>query len=369
MSKYKTAGEIANRVLAQVKQLVKEGATTFEVSKKGDELLEEELSKIYNTKKTSKISKGISFPTCVNPNHIPAHLAPVSEDDDANITLKNGDVVNIMLGAQIDGFASNVAETMIVGESADAPIEGKKADLLHAAWKASEAAIRTFKPKNRNWDVTNIVAKVAKDFGVTPVESMLTHNQERNVLYGPKEVILNPTKENKNQMETIKFEENEVYGLDVLISTSAEGKVKPSNFRTSLYKLTGNSYALKMKLSHQILGEFKNKSSGPFPYNVRNLEDARKARAGLIECSNHNVILPYDIVTEKEGEYIAQFFTTFGITKNGIVKFTSPSFNPELYKTEKTIEDEEITTLIAQPLKSSNKKKNKKKATTEEAKA
>ncbi len=37
-------------------------------------------------------------------------------------------------------------------------------------------------------------------------------------------------------MDTHRFEVNEVYGLDVLVSTSEDGKVA-SNFKTSLYKL------------------------------------------------------------------------------------------------------------------------------------
>ena len=312
--------------------------------------MEEELSKIYNSKKTSKTPKGIAFPTCVNPNQIPAHVAPVSKEDTANITLKNGDVVNFMLGIQIDGYPSIVGETVIVGEK-ESPITGKKADLIHAAWNASEAAMRTFKPNKKNWDVTSIVDKVAKEFEVTPVDSMLSHNQTRNVLYGSKEVILNPSKQNKSQVDTVKFEENEVYGLDILISTSVDGKVKNSDYRTSLYKLTGSSYAFKMKMSHKTIAELKSKSTGPFPYNIRNLEEPKKARGGLVEPSNHKVVLPYEVVTEKDGEFIAQFFTTFGITKTGIVKYTSPTFNPERYTTEKKVTDEAILSVLAEPLR------------------
>lgn len=362
ITKYKTAGDITNRVLKQVRDFAKDGSKLFDICLKGDELLEEELSKVYNSKKASKISKGIAFPTTVNPNNIPAHLSPVSAEDEANLELKNGDVVNVMLGVQIDGFPSIAAETFVVGESKELPVTGHKADLLHAAWKASEAAIRTFQPNNRNWDVTNIVDKVVKYYDCTALESMLSHNQERNVMYGPKEVILNPTKENKNQIDTFRFEENEVYGLDILVSTSADGKVKPAQYATSLYKLTGNTYSLKLKLSHQVLGELKEKSHGPFPININKLLDVRKARSGLIESVNHLIVLPYDIVTEKDGEYVAQFFTTFAITKNGIVKFTSPSFDADLYKTEKTLGDEAITQLISEPLKKSAKKKKSKKA-------
>lgn len=343
------------RVLGQVKDMIVDGATTFEISKKGDELLTEELSKIYNSKKTSKISKGIAFPTCVNPNHIPAHLAPINEKDDGNIVLKTGDVVNVMLGVQIDGFPSIVAETVIIGASKQDPIVGKKADLMHAAWKSSEAAIRSLRVNQKNWDITNIVGKIAKEYDVCPVESMLSHNQEKDVLYGPKEIILNPTKQNKSEMSTYKFEENEVYGLDILISTSSDGKVKPSKYRTSIYKLTGNSYSLKLKMSHKVLAEFKQKSSGLFPVNIRNLEDPVKARGGLVEPANHKVVLPYDIVTEKEGEFVAQFFTTVAITKNGIVKYTNPTFDPELYKSDKSITDEDVLKVLSQPLKTAKK--------------
>ncbi|CAI5760184.1 unnamed protein product [Candida verbasci] len=349
VSKYKTAGDISNRVLQQVKHLVVDGSKIYDICVKGDELMNEELSKIYNSKKTKNVPKGIAFPTSINPNHIPAHLSPISQDDVANLVLKDGDVVSIQLGVQIDGFPAIVGETFVIGE--EKTIDGKKADLLHAAWLASEAAIGTFKPGNRNWDITNIVSKVAKEFETSPLENMLSHNQERLKLYGPKEIILNPSKENKSSMETCKFEEGDVFGLDILISTSSDGKVKPSNFRTSLYKLTGETYALKMKMSHKILSEFKSKcNSQPFPYNIRNLEDPKKARGGLAESVNHKILLPYDIVIEKDGEFIAQFYTTFALTKHGIVKYTSPNFNKDLYKSDKEIKDEEIIKLLQEPI-------------------
>lgn len=361
--KYKTAGSITNGVIAQVSAAVQSGATIFDLCQLGDKLMNEELSKIYTSKKASKVSKGIAFPTCVNPNNIPGHFSPESAEDEANLTLKDGDVVNVMLGVQVDGFPAIVAETVVVGASKESPISGKKADLLHAAWTASEAALRKLKPGNKNWDVTTVVDVVTKDFGVTPVQSMLSHNHEKNVLYGPKEVILNPTKEHKAGMGTHRFEEADVYGLDILVSTSTDGKVKRSNYKTTLHKLTGNSYSLKLKSSHQALKEFKEKVTGPFPANVKIFENPRKVRVGLIECANHNVALAYDIMEEKPTEFVAEYYTTVAITKNGLVKFTSPSFDGELYKTDKKVEDEEVAKAIAEPL-AQPKKKSKKKTNT-----
>lgn len=317
--------------------------------------MKEELSKVFSSKK-SKVSKGIAFPTCVNPNNIPAHLSPESAEDESNLTLADGDVVNVMLGVQISGFPAVVADTVVVGATKENPVTGAKADLLHAAWNASEAAIRTMTPGHRNFDVTNIVDAVTKDYGTTAVQSMLSHNQEHNVLYGPKEIILNPAKEHKNQMDTHRFEELEVWGLDILVSTSADGKVKRSNYKTTLHKLTGNNYSLRLKTSQQALKEFKEKVSGPFPANVKMFENPRKVRIGLIECSNHEVVLPYDIMEEKKTEQIAQFFTTVALTKNGLEKFTRPTFEPELYKTDKKVQNEEIANLIATPLPEKVKK-------------
>lgn len=353
VEKYKMAGDISSRVLAAVLAQVAAGKTTFDLSVAGDELMEAELAKVYALKKTKKTPKGIAFPTCVNPNHIPAHLAPINAEDPANITLADGDVVNVMLGVQIDGFPAVVAGTVVVGALALLPVTGPKADLLQLAWTALEAAIRTLRPGKRNWDVTNIVDAVAKAYGTTPVELMLTHNQEQNMLYGPKEIILNPTPQNKKEMLTHRFEENEVYGLDILISTSDTGKVKSHpTFRTSLYKLTGGQYALKMKLSHRTLTEFKDKAKNQlFPMNIRKMDDPSRARGGLLELANHQVVLPYDIYTAKEGEYIAQFFTTVAITKKGLVLLTQPQFDADLYKSDKKVEDELVLLTLAEPLK------------------
>lgn len=358
VEKYKTAGNIANKAIAQVRNALKDGATVFELCEIGDKVMNDELALIYTSKKSRKILKGIAFPTCVNPNNIPAHLSPESAEDSSNLTLKDGDVVNIMLGVQVDGFPSIVAETAVVGESKESPITGAKADLLASAWNASEAAIRTLKPGNKNWDVTNVVDAVAKDFGTTAVQSMLSHNQERNVMYGPKEIILNPAKEHKSKMESYKIEELDVYGLDILISTSSDGKVKKSNYKTTLHKLTGNSYSLKLKSSHQALREFKEKVNGPFPANVKIFENPRKVRTGLIECANHEVVLPYEIMEGKKDDFIAQFFTTVAVTKNGIEKYTSPTFVPEFYQTDKKVTSEEIAELIKTPLSLKKAKKN-----------
>lgn len=363
VEKYRTAGSISQKVLDHVKSLIKDGAKIWDIAQEGDALIEEETSKIYNSKKNKVESKGIAFPTSLSPNNIADHLSPINaEDAQSNLTLKTGDVVKVHLGTQIDGFASIVSETVVVGASAQEPVTGKKADLLTAAYKASEAALRTIKPGNKNWDVTKVVAQVAKEYGVVPLEGMLTHNQERNVLTGPKEIIINPNEEQKGQIDTFEFEEGQVFGLDILMSTG-EGKVKASEARTTIYKLTGNNYQLKLKSSHLVLNEIKRKASH-FPFSIKNLDDPTKGRTGLKENCNHGVMIAYDVYQEKEGEQIAQVYVTVALTKNGLVKLTSSPFDESVVKSEKVLGDD-LNELLSKPLKV-NKKKSK--AAKEEAK-
>jgi curved DNA binding protein len=349
VEKYRTAGVITQKVLAYVKTLVVDGGKIFDICQAGDEFLEEEISKIYNSKKNKVESKGIAFPTSISPNAIADHLSPISADDEAaNLTLKTGDVVKIRLGAQIDGFASIVSETVVVGASKESPVTGAKADLLTAAYKASEAALRLIKPGNKNTDVTKVVDKVAAVYGVVPLEGMLSHNQERNVLTGPNEIIINPSDDQKSQVSPFEFEVGQVFGLDILMS-AGEGKVKPSEIRTTIYKLTGNSYQLKLKSSHLVLNEIKRKAS-QFPFSIKNLDDPTKGKTGLKENCSHGTMIAYDMYQEKDGKDIAQVYVTVALTKNGLVKFTSTEFDEEVVKSDKELSPE-LKELISKSLK------------------
>ena len=91
-------------------------------------------------------------------------------DSGASQTLVTGDVVKLHIGAHIDGFAAISAETLVVGATVEAPATGRKADVVKAAWTAAEAAMRLVKVGNKNWQVTDAVAKVASTWDCNPVE-------------------------------------------------------------------------------------------------------------------------------------------------------------------------------------------------------
>ena len=86
-------------------------------------------------------------------------------------------MLKISLGAHIDGFAGILADTIVVPESEGTEtveVTGRKADVLMAAWLASEAAIRLVKPGAKNYAVTEAVGQIADAFGCKPLEGMFT---------------------------------------------------------------------------------------------------------------------------------------------------------------------------------------------------
>lgn len=54
---------------------------------------------------------------------------------------------------------------------------------------------------------------------------MLSCQQTQNVIDGKKRIILNPNETQRRDTETITFAEDEVYGIDILISSGEDGKV------------------------------------------------------------------------------------------------------------------------------------------------
>ena len=172
-----------------------------------------------------------------------------SSDALSSLTLAKDDVVKIHVGAHIDGFASVSAETLVVGASEENPVTGPRANALKAAWTAAEVAQRLIKAGEKNWTVTDAVSKVAAAFGTKPIEGMsfflsvqiysltdsltgrsllgmLSCEQSRNVIDGKKRIILNPTEGSRTGVDSATFAEGDVWGLDILITSGSDGKVR-----------------------------------------------------------------------------------------------------------------------------------------------
>lgn len=349
VTKYKAAAEIANAVLAKVVKLCVPGKDIFEICQEGDAAIEEACKPLF---KQVKI-KGIAFPTSISVNNCAGHYSPLKGE---STTLKDGDLAKIDLGVHIDGLMALGAHTTIVSDGPLAkPVTGRHADAICAAHVAGEAALRLLRPGNKSSQVMEAVQGVAKAFNCTPVEGVVSHEIGRFDIEGEKVIHQQPREGQK--VEDVTFEENEVYVIDILMSTG-EGKVKESEVRTTIYRREMDvNYKLKMKASRYLFNEIEKKYSS-LPFSLRAFDEQR-GRLGITECSNHGLVTPYPVLYEKEGEFIAQFKFTVLILPSVIDRLVGHAL--PYVSSQHKVTDNKINAVLAMGVKRSSKKKKKKK--------
>ncbi|KAL9676575.1 hypothetical protein QQ045_004789 [Rhodiola kirilowii] len=341
VTKYKTAADIVNsfrlcnwyfqrasrrpRLLIYVKKEISSSQSK----------IDRQTGNVYKNVKR-KIERGIAFPTCISVNNTVCHFSPLASDD---TVLEQGDIVKIDMGCHIDGFIAVVAHTHVLQEG---PVSGRAADVIAAANTAAEVALRLVKPGKKNKEVSEAMQKVAEAYDCKIVEGVLSHQLKQFVIDGNKVVLSVSDPETK--VDDAEFEENEVYAIDIVTSTG-EGKPKLLDEKqTTIYKrAVDKNYNLKMKASRFIFSEISQKFP-LMPFTVRSL-DEKRAKLGLVECVNHDLLQPYPVLHEKPGDFVAHIKFTVLLMPNGSDKITSHPLQ-ELQPT-KTVDDPEIKAWLA----------------------
>uniref|UniRef100_A0A8D2FG53 Peptidase M24 domain-containing protein n=1 Tax=Theropithecus gelada TaxID=9565 RepID=A0A8D2FG53_THEGE len=311
VTKYKMGGEraarcnMANWVLRTLVEASSSGVSVLSLCEKCHATITEEKEKIF--KKEKEMKKGIAFPTSISVNNF-------------DYILKEGDLVKIDLGFHVDGLIANVAHTFVVDVAQGTQVPGRKADVIKTAHLCAEA-----------WN------KVAHSFNWMPIEGMLSHQLKQHVINGEKNIIENPTDQQKKDQEKAEFE------------------VHPSK-----------QYELKMKTSRAFFSEVERRFDA-MPFTLRAFEDEKKAWMGVVECTKHGLLQPFNVLYEKEGEFVAQFKFAILLMPNGPMQITSGPFEPDLYKSEMEVQDAELKALLqssasqeTQKKKEEKKKKKKK---------
>ncbi|TVY28461.1 Curved DNA-binding protein [Lachnellula hyalina] len=377
LTKYKSAAQISQKVLEAVTALCAPGEKIVTICEKGDKLLEEEIAKVYRGK---KITKGISHPTTVSPSSFVTPYTPLTSDEaEASVTLKEGEAIKIQLGAQIDGFGTIVCDTIIIpsAENKDDVIKGRDADLLLATHYANELLLRLMVPPGllatgtdeekakaakvkapTQSRITTLLEKVVKSYDCNLVEHTTSWEFERNEIEGKKKIILAPGDGTKGDGVP---EVGDVWGVEMGVSLGS-GKIKTFENRPTLHRRTTLTYALKRPSSKKILNEVV-KKFGVFPFSLRQLEDERDAKVGVVECVRGNVFRQYEVVGDKDAEPVARLLTTIGKKKPSYSaprKLAAPP-GPDLskFQTDKKITDEEVLKILEEPLAKETKVKNK----------
>merc|ERR1712151_824020 len=282
-------------------------------------------------------------------NELVGHFSPLKGDSKP---LKAGDVAKIDMACHIDGFIAAAAHTVVVGGE---KVEDRRADVIMAAWTAAEAALRLVQVGNTNTAVTEALGKVAAEFDCKPMQGVLSHQLKKHVIDGSRVIISTDTPEEK--VDEFEFEMNEVYCIDIVMSTG-EGKGKETELRNTVYKrAVKTSYSLKTQKARQFISEV-NRRFPALPFTLRAIEDEQVARVGVVEAKRHELLDEYPVLKEKEKIFVAQFKFTLLLLPGGTKKVTGMQLDGEKVASTHSVQNEEIKKLLAS---SANPKKNKKK--------
>lgn len=252
-----------------------------------------------------------------------------SDEAEASVVLNAGDVIKIQLGAQIDGFGTIVCDTIIVPGADSKHDEKRIADLMLATHYANEVLLRLMVPRGLlatgtveekakaakaksipQSQMTSYLEKVCKTFDCNLVENTTSWVFERNEIEGKKKIVLAPGEQGKGEGLP---EVGEVWGVEVGVSLGT-GKLKNFENRATLHRRTTLTYGLKRDSSKKTLNEVV-KKFGTFPFSLRQLDDERTGKVGVVECVRGNVFRQYEVVGDKDNAAVARLLTTIGKLK------------------------------------------------------
>jgi len=179
IKKMSKAGKLLAEVLEKVKQRVEPGVTTQELNNIAEELILKSGSKPaflgYN-----------DFPAtlCTSVNEVVVHQIP------SNYKLKNGDILSLDIGLIHQGYYSDMATTVPVG---DIPLE--TARLLRATKKSLNIAIKKARPGNTVGDIGNVIERYLSKRGFGVIKELCGHGIGKDLHEEPE--VLNYGKRRK----------------------------------------------------------------------------------------------------------------------------------------------------------------------------
>ena len=323
------AGRIADDALQAIIKKMIPGANLYELCTQSDAFILDKLSKIYTKK---KFIKGLAFPTCISINEVCGNYsapAEITDDPHEKKSLSEGDVAKIDLGVQIHGFAAVAAHTVVVSSKPDEKVTGAKAEVILAAYNSLQAALRMMKVKSStNNEVTKAIESICKDYGVNPIEGVLSHRMKRDIIDGMECIINKNTFEQK--VDDRQFEHGDVFGLDIIVSTG-EGKPKETGIKTNVYKRAlETTYKLRTDSGRRLLSVVENNFySFPFTFNVFDKEENIKLKTpisnlkttmklGLNECTKYELLHGYPVLSEKKGYKLPNLISSLFVNLDNI---------------------------------------------------
>ena len=224
--------KVSNAVAATLKQMrlyAKPGISTKQLDDFGGDLLTK-----LGARSAPKLSYNFPGFTCISVNHEVAHGIPSD-----NKILQEGDLINIDVSAELDGYWSDNGGSFVLGE--DVHGHGK---LVEASKAILQKAISSIKGGVKINEIGRLIETEAKKAGYTVIKNLTGHGVGLKLHEEPHDIA-----NYYDRYNVTRFKKNTTVAIETFISTTST----IANTQPDKWTLIGNKGGFVAQHEHTIM--------------------------------------------------------------------------------------------------------------------
>ncbi|RNI27937.1 type I methionyl aminopeptidase [Rufibacter immobilis] len=197
----KAVSEAVGVTLKKMRDYAQPGMSTLELDEYGYEVLKQ-----YGANPAPKLTYGFPGYACISVNHEIAHGIP-----SAKVILKEGDLVNVDVSAELNGYYADNGGSFILGQDVQ-----QLGPLVEASKRILQKAIQQIKGGVKISEVGRLIETEAKKAGYKVIRNLVGHGVGRSLHEEPSEIP-----NYYDRFNTSRFKKNSVVAIETFISTKA----------------------------------------------------------------------------------------------------------------------------------------------------
>ncbi|WP_372934611.1 type I methionyl aminopeptidase [Mariniphaga sediminis] len=195
------ASEVVAYTLKEMIKFAEPGMTTKELDEQGAKILSR-----FGAKSAPKLTYGFPGYNCISINKEFCHGIPSDRR-----SLKTGDLINIDVSAELNGFWADNGSSFVLGEDIN-----QHQGLVNASKHILKAAIDNIKSGVRISDIGHLMESEARKRGYKVIKNLGGHGIGRSLHEQPDELL-----NYRNRFDQRRFRKNSVIAIETFIATTS----------------------------------------------------------------------------------------------------------------------------------------------------